>query len=279
MTHIDDMNRKLSSEQAEFFRDSVVRDDAGNLLTMYHGSTYDFDVFDTSKIRASETDAPYNGFWFSDDKYTLPAWTRLNQRFEVYINLKKPAPMDLVRKMAKEIQLELKYRDDVFTDGTWHKESRSTCDELRYRLRDMGYDGIIHDWIPKVDREELEATGSTKVVSTRGTQYLLKDDLEGGLELYYYDPDELDHCGEHLTGYEDVDDYLRLQTRTVVVFDPNQIKLTANRTPTLDPNFKHNEIAKEQVSSNSFNQALASAAARAEKLASATNVEIPQNTR
>ena len=237
---MDNKSRLLSQQQADYFKDSIVRDENGKLLTMYHGSSYDFDVFDKEHIRAFESDAPYNGFWFSDDEHSLPAWTRLRRRFEVYIDLKNPAPMALVRKVNKEIQEERNAWQEIPTDDGWHAESRSTCDELRLRLKDMGYDGIIHDWKPDVNREELERTGRTVVTTTRGRKYLLEKDEENGcLDLYYYDPYEEDHRGENLTGYDDLDDYLRLQERTVVVFEPQQIKSVYNRTPSLAPEFKY----------------------------------------
>ena len=74
---IDDLGRELTTAQQIFFANSKIRDEAGHLLTMYHGSSYDFDVFDFNRIRAYESDAFYNGFWFSSDPNTLPAWTKL----------------------------------------------------------------------------------------------------------------------------------------------------------------------------------------------------------
>jgi hypothetical protein len=35
---------------------------------LYHASVKSFKEFDESKIRECETDTPFNGFWFSDDK-------------------------------------------------------------------------------------------------------------------------------------------------------------------------------------------------------------------
>jgi len=245
MDYRDDLDRSLSPKQAEFFKDSVVRDKSGRLLTMYHGSSYSFDTFDTSKIRAGETDAPYNGFWFSDDPNTLPAWTRLQSRYEVYLNLCNPAPMDVVRRVNKELHDEL--YDKGNPHGIWKWESRSSCDELRYRLMDLGYDGIIHDWPPHIDKEILEQTGQVDFRSVRGTHYVLKKE-EDYLDLYYYDPRWEDHLGEYITGgYDDIDDYLSMQPRVIVVFEPHQIKAVTNRTPTMDPNFIENSPAHTRL--------------------------------
>ena len=36
----DNKGRKLSQQQQEYFKDSKVRDENGNLLTVYHGTDY-----------------------------------------------------------------------------------------------------------------------------------------------------------------------------------------------------------------------------------------------
>lgn len=234
----DSLDRFMSPEQTEFFKDSKIRDDEDRLMPFYHGSSYEFDVFDPEKIRAVDSDAYYNGFWFSSDEMTLPAWTRLKARYEVYLNVTNPAPMDVVKRVVQETRSEIVDGDPPYHT---HPQSRSLNDEVRYRLQEMGYDGIIHDWKPQVNEQELEETGQTKVTSTRGTEYLLKKNEEyGGLDLFYYDEDEPNHEGMSLTGYEDVGDFLSLQECTVVCFRPEQIKMVANRTPTPDPNFKYN---------------------------------------
>lgn len=235
----DNRDRYMSPEQSAFFKDSKIRDENGKLMAFYHGSSYEFDAFDIEKIRSVDSDAYYNGFWFSTDDMTLPAWTKLQARYEVYLNVTNPAPMDVVKQVIRDTRRELCGDEDAPYKS--HPQSRSVNDEVRYRLQEMGYDGIIHDWRPEVNRQELEETGQTKVTSRRGTEYLLKKDVEfGGLDLFYYDKDEPGFEGDHLTGYEDVDDYLSLQECTVVCFRPEQIKMVANRTPTPDPNFKYN---------------------------------------
>ena len=46
----DSAGRTLTDEQAEYFKDSKVRDENGNLLVVYHGTDADFTVFDRNKI-------------------------------------------------------------------------------------------------------------------------------------------------------------------------------------------------------------------------------------
>jgi len=50
--NVDSNGNNLTESQAEYFKDSKVRDENGNLMVMYHGSTETFTEFDKSKIRA-----------------------------------------------------------------------------------------------------------------------------------------------------------------------------------------------------------------------------------
>ena len=50
---IDSDGNKLTQQQAEYFKKSKVRDENGNLLKVYHGTTENFTVFDKTKGRAN----------------------------------------------------------------------------------------------------------------------------------------------------------------------------------------------------------------------------------
>lgn len=49
----DSEGNTLSEGPQEYFKDSKVRDEDGNLLVMYHGTDSDFTVFDKTKGRAN----------------------------------------------------------------------------------------------------------------------------------------------------------------------------------------------------------------------------------
>ena len=61
---------KLSPEQEAFFKDSKIRDENGNLKTVYHGTKSDFDEFNRRKIGSATDPGMYGaGFYFSDDLF------------------------------------------------------------------------------------------------------------------------------------------------------------------------------------------------------------------
>ena len=155
----DSTGRTLSDGQLEYFRDSVVRDDNGRLLTMYHGtSSGGFDWFDT-----------YNGnyglfgvgSYFTASKNIADTYTKKGngqkpQVYEVYLNIKNPLDMDaeadpeLWRKGFPDVTFpesgtnEDFYRaleDDL--SGAWLSRDNA-IESIRAGLTQMGFDGITH---------------------------------------------------------------------------------------------------------------------------------------
>lgn len=84
---------KLSENQIEYFKDSKVRDESGNLLVMYHGTPHDFTVF---KNRGS-------GMYFTADPEYAYGYTQLSGKvMKVYLNITKP--FDILKdNVAKKI--------------------------------------------------------------------------------------------------------------------------------------------------------------------------------
>lgn len=212
----------------EWFGESKVVDANGAPLVMYHGThADDIPAFDKSKIRADDFDTPFNGFWFSSNEDTGPAFSSADTTIKVYLSIQNPAPSDVWKKVAKDVREDKSRRDTSRSDG----------DEIRYRLQDMGYDGIHYDGAPEVDREKFEREGVAEFRSLAGQKYTIKKDAT--------DPnftDLFDGWGEgvennHVTGYGDFDDFLSTfgGEDTWVAFEPTQIKSTAN-AGTFDPN-------------------------------------------
>ncbi|HAN09608.1 MAG TPA: hypothetical protein DCP90_03230 [Clostridiales bacterium] len=178
--------------------------------TLYHGSIESFSTFEESKINAHETDANYNGFWFTSDKWASPAWRNPKYIKKCIVTLNNPAPHDIIKKVYKEVRNSPDY--ETF---------RSIPDAVRFVLKGMGYDGVIFNDIPKINSEELYILGTTKYHSARGCLYFLKMD-ELYVDLYSSYGGEIN---EHITGYEDLEDFLRMQEQTIVVFSNDQIEI------------------------------------------------------
>lgn len=136
---LDSDGRKLTEAQREFFKDSKVRDDEGQLLPVYH-STYaeDFTVFDRGRL-GENTDGnatdeslaatSHVGFWFNTED--LSRNSRLGNRAEnVYLNITSPFDAGNLDQLAA--------RMDQF-EGTPTERGEAFADWLR----GDGYDGVV----------------------------------------------------------------------------------------------------------------------------------------
>lgn len=125
-----DVDANLSPEQREFFKDSVVRDENGNLKEVYHGTNSNFSEFGDVKTEP--------GYWFTEDKnYALSHGKNLKT---VYLNMGNPldaTTLDGNNKMWE-------YAEECFG-----RENVTEDDILSNKFRDylekMGYDGMIFD--------------------------------------------------------------------------------------------------------------------------------------
>lgn len=197
---------------SSWFAKSVVSNDDGSPLIVYHGSIDDFDVFDKSKIRLDDLDAPFNGFWFSTDPHTSPAMRNAKYVKSFYLSLQNPAPYrawNLASTMAHNA-LDL-------PEG-----ARSAGDAARMLMQSQGFDGVVWRDVPKLDREAYERNGVVEFYERNRKKALVRDEEFGGCDYY-----DVDHGRRSfVTGYESIDDFLRIEYahRVYVVFEPSQIR-------------------------------------------------------
>jgi hypothetical protein len=84
----DNFNRSVTSQQADFFKDTIVRDQFGNLLTMYHGTKANrFNTFLPQETPANGR-ALGDGFYFTTTENGAKYYG--NTVFEVYLNVTNP---------------------------------------------------------------------------------------------------------------------------------------------------------------------------------------------
>ena len=156
----DGVQYSLSPQQEEFFKDSVVRDENGNLKVMYHGtSSGGHTMFDPyGKARYGLFGA---GSYFTDSKEVAESYTRKGkgqrpQVYETYLNIKNPMDMDA---QADPAQWKKAFPEATFPDsGTNEQFYRAmeeyfedeqyprweAAEEAMMAIEDMGYDGITH---------------------------------------------------------------------------------------------------------------------------------------
>lgn len=86
----DNHDRILTKEQQEYFKDSKARDENGNLLEVYHGTSDDFAEFDISYLGSASGDVGFlgDGFYFATHKGEAKYYG--NKIMNGYVNIKNP---------------------------------------------------------------------------------------------------------------------------------------------------------------------------------------------
>lgn len=173
---------------------------------LYHGSVESFDKFDESKIRENETDAVFNGFWFTSDNNPSPAWVNPNYRKTCKVTINNAAPFPVINELYKKL-----YDEGI----DW------SCTRVRKELLKMEYDGVIFCDIPSINKEQLEKDGYFEYITVRGSKYKLVINEENhGIDLYSINKFGREEC---ITGYLDLEDFLSQQELIIVAFTSKQI--------------------------------------------------------
>ncbi len=194
-----------ASGPGSLFPDSVVRNPDGSLRLMFHGSNSRIDQFDLAKVRQSDLDAPFNGFWFTDNKANAsPALRDPDFLHEVYLDIRNP---------ITRAEIEALRRADPLVRKLSHAD-------LRLHLQAKGFDGVRWEFRPHISAAQFARTGDVTFTTAGGTVRRLVKDPQGGVNL-------LDADGQFITGYTDLDDYLKTEfdQEIWVAFRPDQIKI------------------------------------------------------
>lgn len=200
----DNKGRELSKGQQEYFKDSKVRDEEGNLRVMYHGTDADFNTFSYEFYGKTGT-AYGRGFYFTDSKNSAEAYG--SNVKEVYLDIKKPMQIG-EKTMSKNDFRNLILAVNKETNGTL-LEDYGGIDEAAMEYE---YGG-----------DDIDLTNSIMMAS--GLKFekfyeILKNTLG-------YDGIK----ANNITNGEDGNIYL--------AFNPNQIKSVDNLNPTDDPDIRY----------------------------------------
>ena len=174
----DSTGRQLSQDQAEYFKDSKVRDENGNLKVVYHGSPADFNTFSLEYLGTNGTAEGY-GFYFTDKKSIAENYSRGREGqqngqpgklFEVYLDIKKPlsdTEVTMTRAQFKKFLTALNKQVDAdgepldvlsnYGDVEWEGLNKV----LNYAM-EIEYDGSDSD--VNMVHSIINGTGNMKVV-------------------------------------------------------------------------------------------------------------------
>ena len=216
----DSYGKQLSKGQQEYFKDSKIRDENGNLKVMYHGSPESFTEFDRKKAKASGYYG--SGFYFTDSDSHAKQY---GNTYEVYLNITNPVQdgtnditKEQLRKFVEAVADNEDYGIDNYgygatvdsvTDGVYGKSDfamlmdiNASCVgnmveaiELFNEVNGTNYNGIIAP-------TETVAFYPNQIKSTANTEPTKAADIRYSLTEYTEDEKQahnkavLDHFGK-----------------------------------------------------------------------------------
>ena len=184
----DSDGNELSKEQQEFFKDSKVRDEKGNLLVMYHGSKAKATVFKKEYI--SSWNMFGKGFYFTSSKKRGQRYAKESLK-EVYLDIKNPFlgnKREHLDRLYKEINNTQKDIDEYSEEkGVSGREFFKICNylddigvDVSRILQDLGYDGVYYEGYEDVevvayDSNQIKLTTNKTPTSDPDIRYSDRD--------------------------------------------------------------------------------------------------------
>ena len=211
---VDSEGNKLSAGQIEFFKDSKVVDENGNLMVVYHTTNEDFTAFDKSR-RGSNTlvpDAQW-GFFFATANDAKVQEQFGSKTKAYYLNITNP--LDLA--LYKQIPTDTKYSD-------LNSEQKKVVDAIASISESSVEDVLESIGDIEAEMEFREALSYLGEVDVR----LQKLGFDGIKDFLSYSTD-----GSKTPIYE------------YIAFEPNQIKSVDNKNPTANEDIRYSKKAED----------------------------------
>ena len=223
----DSEGHKLSKDQQEFFKDSKVLDENGNLKVVYHGSYKEFSVFD-SNVPSINGRVFGNGFYFAPTKEGAKRWAD-GIVYKCYLNITKPyyasADMDVPQDILEYIKdLYREKYDEYSKDSSWFgskmsKEEWVAYNQKMYSNSEIALGALAYvknsDGLSNAEYSRLEAELKTEVLKSFGYDGIIYIKGKKGFGLYGGDQ--------------------------YVAFYPEQIKNVTNKKPTSNHDIRYSE--------------------------------------
>ena len=220
----DSQGRALSKDQQEYFKDSKVRDENGQLITVYHGTTEEINIFDKNRLGNNTGAASASeGFFFTDNKRIAEEYSRyarpqyIKDLENEYKRLEKEAQKtgnwdDYYKAYEKYEDAELTY--------AYNEDNQRTNAENQKEVYLNLTNPLIHDFKGESYRDE-SYYDLLKQAKENGN--------DGAMFLNTYD------------GYGEPGSWDNPMTNIYVAFDSNQIKNIDNTKPTSNDDIRYSK--------------------------------------
>lgn len=255
----DDMavnSPKLTPEQEAFFKDSVIRDENGNLMPMYHGSNSKFTVFDSSKGGQSNKTAKV-GHWFTPNEegaknFANSVWYGDESEptvYSTYLNVKNPKVYEAVDNTAQikalnnEIDSLQRQLDGMRRGSDDFNATYKKYNDLAKQIENLSYGDPYEQF-----RSDIYAMeGKTPYQANVGGLGMMMDDENAATQKYVQSLRDQGYDGIIIRGTNYDNGTLGGVNDQYVVFDSNQIKDINNLRPTADADIMYSKVAEGQL--------------------------------
>lgn len=202
-------NDTLSNEQVDFFQESQVRDENGNLMAMHHGTDADFNIFSDRNAGTEGNNAQGPGFYFTHSLTEAAAVYGRAGAKKVFLNIKRPLKIRPGRAITKLTVTQI----------------RSIANELNVELSE--------EQIQEISKEPLP----------QGLAYMTNM-LRGQVE-----PVQIRRVVSNVTGYDGIIlQYPDGSLRHAIAWFPEQVKESTNERPTSSPDMRYADSADDAAS-------------------------------
>lgn len=247
MMSVVEPDMALSPEQREFFKDSVVRDENGELMPMYHGSNSNFTIFDKSKGGQSNKTAKV-GFWFTPNKEGAEKWAGQSwwgdnepKVYETYLNIKKPFIYKEVDNSSQIARLkdELKIAEDdissTYKGSKEYYDAYKRYNDIAKQIEDLSYTDPYEQFRSHIYAME----GKSPSQANTGGVGMVMDNEDEAVKKYVEMLKSEGYDGIIIKGTNYDSNTMGSKNDQYIVFDPEQIKNVDNLNPTNNPDIRY----------------------------------------
>lgn len=206
---VDSEGNTLTDAQAEYFKDSKVRDTKGNLQLMYHGTPAEFTVFDRKKARSSGTFG--NGFYFSTSEGHAGTYGKTLKGYLNIVNPIMPGRKTITNAQLKKFVNAIAENEDYGLDNYGYgKTAADVVDMLKgkddfFIMLDLNATAIGNaaeaiEFFNEVNGTDFDGIiSSTESVALRSNQFKNADNVNptSSEDIRYSDKE--DSIGEKLS--------------------------------------------------------------------------------
>lgn len=243
-SNTDSLGNQLTEQQDEYFKDSKIRDENGNLKVLYHGTNADFNIFDQANFGENGDTVEGYGIYLTDSKQVADSYG--GRIIQAYANVTRPASKN--KKTIKRTELV------KLIKATAENEARDLLQEGYDSIEDALKDTWISNYTYTYDKPINAAYNqvAADILRMNDNDMDIIREVMAGMAIrdyakaYEFYPvlTEITGIDGYETTWEDSRDPDN-PAHIIVAFNSEQVKNTDNKNPTENPDIRYSSNTEE----------------------------------